>query len=239
MQNANVRTVECVEESDVKSKAFTLIELLSVIAIVAILAALLFPVFSRAKMKGKETACISNLHQIGIGIGLYMNDNDDVFPNMVDASDKYLPGIWDSQPAWKARIDAMPLISQALSIYVKTPTVFKCPSDNGMDVLEHNFPKELPASPTLYGKYGCSYLLRTELVFSGQNGTSLKDPSNINTLFDATGTWHTGSRALTPGSSGGDFARAVRDYRYNVLYFDQHAKNVNWFRLQDAWSTQL
>jgi prepilin-type N-terminal cleavage/methylation domain-containing protein len=59
-------------------QGFTLIELLVVIAIIAILAAILFPVFAQAKEAAKKTACISNLKQIGTGMGLYLADSDDV-----------------------------------------------------------------------------------------------------------------------------------------------------------------
>ena len=58
-------------------QAFTLIELLVVIAIIAILAAILFPVFARAKAAAKKTACLSNEKQLGTATYMYLADNDD------------------------------------------------------------------------------------------------------------------------------------------------------------------
>ena len=70
-------------------RAFTLIELLVVIAIIAILAALLLPALSGAKAAGLSTACKSNLHQIGVGLGLYTSQTQQYPP--------WRPGGFNSQ----------------------------------------------------------------------------------------------------------------------------------------------
>jgi prepilin-type N-terminal cleavage/methylation domain-containing protein len=59
---------------------FTLIELLVVIAIIAILAAILFPVFAQARAKARQTQCLSNMKQLGIGVMQYIQDYDETYP---------------------------------------------------------------------------------------------------------------------------------------------------------------
>lgn len=62
-----------------RSRGFTLIELLVVIAIIAILAAILFPVFARAREKARQSSCLSNIKQLSLGILMYAQDYDETY----------------------------------------------------------------------------------------------------------------------------------------------------------------
>lgn len=98
-----------------KSKnGFTLIELLIVVAIIALLAAILFPVFARAREKARQAACQSNLKQIGLGLLMYAEDYDGRLPFAYHDDS---PGQNDS--SW--RMDILP--------YVKNTQLFSCPSN--------------------------------------------------------------------------------------------------------------
>src|SRR5882724_4785977 len=78
---------------------FTLIELLVVIAIIAILAALLLPALSRAKQKGQQAVCLSNLKQIGIAFIIYLGEHEDHFPDRRDLKSS-LPGGYRPWTSW-------------------------------------------------------------------------------------------------------------------------------------------
>lgn len=65
-------------------RAFTLVELLVVIAILALLAAILFPVFTRARESGRRTACVSNQRQLGLAFAMVAQDHDGAYPNNGD-----------------------------------------------------------------------------------------------------------------------------------------------------------
>ncbi|MFW5868483.1 MAG: prepilin-type N-terminal cleavage/methylation domain-containing protein, partial [Armatimonadota bacterium] len=72
-------------------KGFTLIELLVVIAIIAILAAILFPVFARAREKARQTSCLSNVKQLGLSLNMYAQDYDET---LVPSRGKTGAGSW-------------------------------------------------------------------------------------------------------------------------------------------------
>jgi prepilin-type N-terminal cleavage/methylation domain-containing protein/prepilin-type processing-associated H-X9-DG protein len=99
----------------VRFKAFTLIELLVVIAIISILAAILFPVFARARENARRASCQSNQKQIALGITMYVQDYDETFPPHYPAG--FTPayaGQWEN-------------VSEP---YVKSTQLYICPSDS-------------------------------------------------------------------------------------------------------------
>ena len=94
------------------ARAFTLIELLVVIAIIAILAAILFPVFGRARENARRSSCQSNLKQIGLGITQYVQDYDERMPRDLITIDSVTY-------AWSVMVQP----------YIKSSQVFACPSN--------------------------------------------------------------------------------------------------------------
>jgi prepilin-type N-terminal cleavage/methylation domain-containing protein/prepilin-type processing-associated H-X9-DG protein len=94
-------------------KGFTLIELLVVIAIIAILAAILFPVFARAREKARQTSCLSNVKQLGTAILMYVQDYDEVLPFAIGG----------------ATMGSLQALPELLAPYMKNQQIQRCPSD--------------------------------------------------------------------------------------------------------------
>ena len=102
-------------------RAFTLIELLVVIAIIGILAALLIPTLARSKESARATGCLSNLHQLGIALQLYVQDNENHLPVLTNL------GV---SAAGLPLSNTPPTLDVVLTNHVSAGKVFACPSDD-------------------------------------------------------------------------------------------------------------
>ncbi len=203
-------------------RAFTLIELLVVIAIISVLTAILLPVFTSVRAKGRQTVCTSNLRQLGLAIALYAKDNDDIVPLGGDPGDIHTTE-WQTSSGGQYWAQAQQLrpLPEVLHPYTSSDELWHCPSDTGYDKADFAGATALTAHPSAFEAYGCSYGYHTELAFRQETlaGMTAYDPdppyaehgaSEINLLVDQVGNWH-GSGTESLG-------------RFNVLMGDGHVK---------------
>lgn len=225
----------------IRRRGFTLIELLVVIAILALLAALLLPVFFSVRGKARQTVCVSNLRQIGLAIGMYAEDYDDLYPAGNDPSDTHTtsPNVWAKQPAYQAQVFAMPQINDLLDSYIKSKEIWRCPADTGyteLDISSYNGGTTVPldAGNSSYQKFGTSYLYRTEIALLGTHYGALvaydhagnpHEGAEVNVLMDGNGSWHGGI--------------LVNQKRYNELMGDGHVINQNITQFGQTWELSL
>ena len=197
-------------------KGFTLIELLVVIAIIAILAAILFPVFARAREKARQASCVSNVKQIVLGALMYAQDYDEKHVSYTLAADPWV--FWPHQ----------------LQPYMKNWQIYACPS-NGLDHTSYHG-TTYPVGPD-YSIVNA--LFRTPPVALAQIKTPAEKwfigDSNHQVLGDIRG-WLT-SKQCGQWSCG----KMVRDTHIwlvphnegiNIGYCDGHAK---WSQGNAAW----
>lgn len=98
-----------------KSRAFTLLEILVVVTVIAFLAVLAIPIAERYQEKGRAVACMSHLRVLGAGLNLYLADNNGMMPALKLARER--------------RSEDVPVIDNTLDRYVSAKNAFACPSD--------------------------------------------------------------------------------------------------------------
>jgi prepilin-type N-terminal cleavage/methylation domain-containing protein/prepilin-type processing-associated H-X9-DG protein len=207
--------------SRTRSRGFTLIELLVVIAIIAILAAILFPVFARAREAARSTSCKSNLKQITTAVAMYVQDYDEILPHGGNSS-PVIPSRW----------------YHLTDPYIKNAGVLKCPSyqplrgyGTNQNLMDWNFgvalaEVQMPADTVLIGDAAqCNGNVSSDYVVKNwiQYQTNLTDwqfapprDRNDNATGRYTSTGSNETRRLIPRHSE----------MCNVGYLDGHVKAV-------------
>jgi prepilin-type N-terminal cleavage/methylation domain-containing protein/prepilin-type processing-associated H-X9-DG protein len=207
-------------------RAFTLIEILVVIGVLALLAALLFPVFAQARARTRQTACASNLRQLGQAMALYSSDFER-FPRGLDPADKYTPQIWQFFPGGLQIMNETPLLPEVMKPYVNDQRLWQCAADTGFDVSDTTG-LALDARPTCYAKFGMSYFYRTELMLREKAAEDLQFPAQTHVLADGAGAWH-----------GSNWLNRSEGRRYNVLFADGHVKGLSNEDYMQIWNLSV
>jgi prepilin-type N-terminal cleavage/methylation domain-containing protein/prepilin-type processing-associated H-X9-DG protein len=180
-----------------RQRGFTLIELLVVMAIIGILVALLLPAIQRVRNRAMKTECSSNLHQIGLAIHMYCDNNKGAFPIAAD-----FPGI-DIDPTTGLLLPPVNSPSLVAPYVEENLKVWDCPMD-------YNKPPS-PYAPSYYATIGLSYEYFGVQISRLNNKTLLR-------VVETTGSSKTLMAADLDPVHGPLFTQSSRNY----LYCDGH-----------------
>ena len=201
-------------------KGFTLIELLVVIAIIAILAAILFPVFAKAREKARQSSCLSNAKQLGLALMQYCQDYDEQLPySFYETPDPVHYGV------------------QKLSPYMKSEQIWACPS--ATDVVTGFYAQDgLPARTIAHG-YGFSqhhYPYRSIYPPIIRSLGDIKQPAASGVLFEKTNVVTTMPYVYCPHCSPTLTTQLASRHNegMNIGFYDGHAKWLSVSALNNA-----
>ncbi|MCX7600299.1 MAG: prepilin-type N-terminal cleavage/methylation domain-containing protein [Armatimonadetes bacterium] len=206
-----------------KRQGFTLIELLVVIAIIAILAAILFPVFGRARAKARAASCLSNLKQMALGVLMYVQDYDEMFPIY-----HYFTATENIQQ------EAM------IYPYVKNAEVFKCP-----EVISVSNPCGWPNYTVGFNFAGYAYNMQLVGYYADPNFTAISRAKSLGAVADVANTilWADACCHYAGAMNEAGCPRVTLIYSkrhlegYNASFVDGHAKWKKEARLRD-WTPE-
>ena len=248
--------------TDRKGRGFTLIELLVVIAIIAILAAMLLPALSKAKQRAYQMACIGNLKQVGISLKMYVDDNNDYFPEAANPN-ATPPLLWTTSLQPYLPLSRNPT---GVATYGSENRVFVCPSAKSVyiNLGTNEINRTYTCTGTMLGTQTSSSGLTatqprksvpmlqsadTLLVVEGRQQSTLPTSTTVNSSYSNT-SWD-GSQPAQPDLQNTDGSPKVGsspaactklDFRHSslsamdVLYSDYHVGPVSFIQAQQTWT---
>ena len=210
--------------SSKRHRGFTLIELLVVIAIIAILAAILFPVFARARENARKSTCQSNLKQLAIGITMYAQDYDQTYP-------VWFRNLYPNSPSHPTVL---------VSPYLKNTQVLVCPSylPGGVNGTYRSFPI---SGPVNYG-YGFSwYIFGSDNARAPYIESQIDKPAETVMIGDAQHCWG-GGDAIPYANTCCDTTPPTSDSASrhmsgeNMAFMDGHVKWMASAAIKANWT---
>jgi len=220
-----------------RRSGFTLIELLVVIAIIAILAAILFPVFARARAKAQQTACLSNCKQIGLGLMMYCSDWSGAFPQYSQEDPTGTLDWYDY-----AQVNAVG-VAAAVYPYIKNVGIYTCPNAGPPLTDAVLWPSQAP--PAGFVMNGVYTYQGSRSIF-GYPGIDLpckldaiKKPANVPVLWDFGFPYLYWAGFDVRGGLWYDATYSFADMRHqrgiNFTFADGHAQWANMDWLDVPW----